>query len=334
MFPRRKCGVRPGGSRNGKQILAPLATIARRLLARTIGFGLVSIASASSPSVAQSGSHAYDQPAAEAPRRANINITPKRLTFDPGERTVTAYIFNQGTAPATFDITLVDRVMLPNGDIEPVSARERRPELAPFVSRLESAKDLLVATPRRATVAPGKGQTIRVRVKLPPRGAPEYRSHLTVTMIPPRDVGLTADEAAAAASGDQLSFQIASVFGISIPVIIRSGPADVQGRITGVRLAYVNSSEDQRSRRIPVLSFELERTGANSLYGNIDVRGSKSKVPYAIARGVGVYTEIGSRRIQIPLQRTPSSGERLEVKFIDDDLAPGRIIAQSSLVVG
>ncbi|HEY0627026.1 MAG TPA: hypothetical protein VGD10_09865, partial [Allosphingosinicella sp.] len=32
----------------------------------------------------------------------NLNITPRRLTFDRNTRSATVYIFNQGTTPATF----------------------------------------------------------------------------------------------------------------------------------------------------------------------------------------------------------------------------------------
>lgn len=269
--------------------------------------------------------------ATQPPVRANINIMPKRLTFDPGERTATVYIFNQGTTPARFDILLIDRVMLPNGEIEPVTEAERRPDLVPLVDRLNSAKSLLVATPRRATLAPGKGQTIRVRVRQPSPGAAEYRSHLTVTTVPPRDVGLTAEEAAAAATGDQLRFNIASVFGISIPVIVRTGQPDVQGRITSISLEPA-SSAGAGSSPLPVLSFDLQRLGANSLYGTIEVNGNKSRTSLAVARGVGVYTEVDSRRIRLPLQRLPVPGEQIQIKFIDDDVAPGRVVAESSFV--
>lgn len=299
----------------------------RPVLVKAFLLGLVVLAPGASQ--AQSSPSQAISTATEPPVRANINIMPKRLSFDPGERTATVYIFNQGTAPARFDISLIDRVMLPNGEIEPVTEAERRPELAPFVSRLKSAKSLLVATPRRATLAPGKGQTIRVRVKQPPSGVSEYRSHLTVTTVPPRDVGLTAEEASAAATGDQLQFNIASVFGISIPVIVRTGQPDVQGQITGVSLEQVGSA-GAGSSRLPILSFDLQRAGANSIYGTIEVNGSKSRTPLAVARGVGVYTEVESRRIRLPLQRLPVPGEQIQVRFIDDDVSPGRVIAESS----
>ena len=42
---------------------------------------------------------------------ANLNISPKRVTFDRSHRSATVFIFNQGSAAGTFDISLVDRVM-------------------------------------------------------------------------------------------------------------------------------------------------------------------------------------------------------------------------------
>ena len=259
--------------------------------------------------------------------RTNINITPKRIAFERGQRAATVYVFNQGTAPATVDISLVDRIMLPNGQIEPLSSNAKEAD------KLRSAKDLLLATPRRAIVAPGRGQTIRLRLKSPPPDALEHRTHLTVTTVPPREFGVTPDEAAAGPKGDRLSFQIASVFGISIPVIVRWGSPDVRATISGVELRYVNSAPDSSLKRVAVLAFNLHRSGANSLYGNIEITGVKTKSRYALARGIGVYTEIASRRVELPLQRMPASKEQLQIKFVDDDVAPGHVIATSSFAV-
>ncbi len=310
---------------------------------RPIGSSHIALALASgaltallaSVATAQPAGQTQLQPAAPAATAVgvNLNITPKRLTFDRGARSATVYIYNQGTAPATFDIAMVDRVMLPTGEIKPLSEAKDQPQLKPVVEKLSSANGMVLATPRRATLAPGKGQTIRLRITAPPAaGAPEYRSHLTVTTVPPRDVGLTAENAAAERA-NQLSFRLTSVFGISIPVIIRGGAADVQGQIRGAQLNYANLSPDgvAPARRTPVLSLDLVRSGANSLFGNVEIRAKGSKEPIGLMRGVGVYTEIGHRNIQIPLQRAPAPGEQLEITFVDDDVTPGRVIARSSV---
>lgn len=272
---------------------------------------------------------------------ANLNVSPKRIVFDRLNRSATVYVFNQGTGSATFDILSVDRVMLPDGQIAAASEVDTKPELKPYVDKLKSAKTMLVTSPRRATLSPGKGQTIRIRVAPPASdaagGAPsdgEYRTHLTIVTIPPRDIGLTADQAASGNSG-QLSFRINTVFGISIPVIVRLGATNFKGEIKDPKIVKEMLSADGVSapRATSVLVFGIERLGPNSLFGNFEVRGAKEKssgTPLGSARGVGVYPEIDRRQIKIPLSRIPLAGEQIEVIYKDDDTSPGQVIAKAS----
>ena len=262
---------------------------------------------------------------------ANLNISPKRVTFDRTTRSATVFIFNQGTGSATFDIALVDRVMLPDGQIMPAAEAETKPEFKPEIDRLKSAQGMITLTPRRAVLAPGKGQTIRIRVAPGADATGEYRSHLTVTTIPPRDVGLTAEQAAAGAPG-QLRFIVNSVFGLSIPLIVRLSTPDVHAAIQNAKLEYADVSTNgvAAPKRTPVVTFDLVRQGANSLFGNVEVRSNKSRGgdPLGVARGVGVYTEIDHRSLRIPLTRAPAAGEQLEITFSDDDTAPGTVLAR------
>ena len=300
--------------------------------------------------VAQGAAPAAGPPAAAAPVEpaatnvgANLNISPKRITFNRADRSATVYVFNQGTAAATFDITLVDRIMLPDGQIVPANEAQTKPELQDEVAKLKSAQSMLVATPRRATLEPGKGQIIRIRAapavagpagNPPPAG--EYRTHLTITSIPPRDTGLTAEQAATQ-NPQELRFRINAVFGISIPVIVRIGQPDVRGAIENVKLTTENRSSDGVSPPKPtaVLTLELVRLGSSSMFGNLEVHGSKDKSsadPLGVARGVGVYPEIARRQVQISFQRIPTAGEQIEVTFKDDDTDPGHLVAKADIV--
>lgn len=270
--------------------------------------------------------------ASEAAPSVNLNITPKRVVLDRGTRVGTVYIFNQGNVTTTFDVTFVERVMLPDGQIKPVSEANADAALQPIVKKLQSAQPFLAATPRRVTLAPGKGQTIRIRSTQPPTDAGEYRSHLTVTSLPPREAGVTADQVGAE-QGNQLSFRITSSFGISIPVILRTAPKEVKGALNNVSVSYANLSSNgyAPANRTPVLTLDIQRLGASSLYGNVEVRsgGGKSGNVIGKARGVGVYPEIAARRLMIPLDRLPSAGENLQITFSDDDSAPGQVIAKT-----
>jgi hypothetical protein len=271
---------------------------------------------------------------AAASARINLNITPKRLTFSRNVRSASVYVFNQGNRPATVDVSLVERVMLPTGEIKTLEDASSDEAAKPFAERLRSAHGLIMATPRRIVLAPGKGQTVRLRVTQPANAdAPEYRSHLTVATVPPREAGLTAEDAAAQRAG-QLSFRLNAVFGLSIPVIIRTGAPDVRADISNVRLDEETLSPDgvAAPRRTTIIAFDLARRGGNSLFGNIEIRSAAGRNEVVgLARGVGVYPEIDSRTVRIPLQRAPVAGEVLYVTFVDDDLTPGRVIAKASL---
>lgn len=261
----------------------------------------------------------------------NLNITPKRLVLDRGARAGTVYIFNQGSAPATFDISLIERVMLPNGEIKAVEEARVDAQAQPIIGKLASAQSMLVAAPRRVTLAPGKGQTIRVRAMQPATGAGEHRTHLTVTTLPPRDTGVTAEQAQDPA-GNQLGFRITSVFSLSIPVIVRSSPADARGAFENVSLGFADLSPDGTAPavRTPVVRLDLRRLGSSSLFGNLEVKGARGRERDALglARGVGVYPEIDKRTIQLPLRRAPRPGEQLTITFTDDDSSPGQVIGR------
>lgn len=260
---------------------------------------------------------------------ANINVSPRRVVLDRNNRTATVSVFNQGTAPGSFRIALVDRVMLPDGQILAVSDLDKHPEMKPSVDRLRSASAFIRVAPSRVTLAPGQNQTVRLQLLAPPDGAAgEYRTHLTVATIPPPTSGVTAESAA---SGDPnaLSFQITAVFGISIPAIVRISEPEVAAKIENVR---VESAEAPGGGRQPVLVFDLVRAGASSLFGNIEVRPvSKRSELVGVARGVGVYTEIDRRTVRLPLLRAPAAGEKLEVSFTDDDSSPGKVLATAPL---
>jgi P pilus assembly chaperone PapD len=282
-------------------------------------------------------SPALTQPAAAPAASAFLNITPKRLTFDRGRRNGTIFLLNQGTGPVTVDIALVDRVMLPDGQIAPVTEGDQRPEVKALAAELKSARDLLQVSPRRVTLQPGRPQTVRVRLStLPEAAAGEHRSHLTVTTLPPPDTGVTAEQAAAGGATNELRFQITAVYGLSIPLIVRPADAQVGATLEGARLEYVDAPGDGRAppRQAAVVALDVVRGGASSVYGNFEVRvagAAKSAAPLGVARGVGVYPEIARRAVRIPLTRAPAPGERLEVTFTDDDTSPGKVLAKTAL---
>lgn len=255
---------------------------------------------------------------AQAQVGADLNISPKRVVFGPGERSATVYVFNQGDEEATYTVELVDRVMLPDGQILPAADR---PDIA-----VATASDLVQHTPRRVTLAPRQSQAIRVRAR--PTGADgrEYRTHLTITALPPETSGFTAEQAAAAGQGE-VALQVVALFSVSIPVIVRDGAPDARAGLANLAIESLEGGQ--------ALALDIERLGVNSVYGDIEVRlGDDPAGPVLTAvRGVAVYPEIDRRRVVAALPQPLQRGQVVTVTYRDDDARPGEVLATAQLVV-
>lgn len=267
----------------------------------------------------------------------NINITPRRVILTPRKRSDAVFVFNQGATPITVDVALLDNVMLPSGEIVPLPEATRRGgAAAALAAHVTTARTGMVVSPSRLLLAPGKGRTVRIQAPLADVGAPaEARTHLTMTTVPPPSSGLTAEQAAEAARRGELSFNVQTIFGISVPVIVRNGAPTAQVSFGPLQLAQEAAQAPARGT-IPVLIIPINRTGAKSVYGNLEVRAAKGKSAEVIglARGLGVYTELNQRIVRLSLNRAPKSGETLTVTYYDDEgVASNGKLASGELVV-
>ena len=271
---------------------------------------------------------------------ADLNISPKRLVFDPQGRSAVVYVFNRGSAPATYSIDLVDRAMTPDGEIRDVAEVGKTPDGAAVVAKVKSAKSMIIYTPRRVTLAAGASQVVRLQVLRPGDLADgEYRTHLTVSEVPPETSGLTAEEAAGNES-NQVSVKVTALFAVSIPIIVRQGPAGVRAGIEGVTYAVRDTGPGAppgAPAKTGVVSLQLVREGPSSLFGDVEVRALKGGKPADLLgglRGIGVYPEVDRRQVDVPLVRAAAPGETLMVIFRDEDAKPGIYLASARYTAG
>ncbi|WGM31851.1 fimbria/pilus periplasmic chaperone [Brevundimonas sp. NIBR11] len=255
--------------------------------------------------------------AASAQVGADLNISPRRVTFDEADRSASVYVFNQGDAAATYTVELVDRAMQPDGQI--VLASD-----VPAAMRSLSASEFIQYTPRRVTLQPRESQVIRIRVRPPASGeAHEYRTHLTVTALPPESTGFTVDQAATPGA-DEVSLQVVALFSVSIPLILREGLIDARAGIDAVsRLPAMEGAPNG------AVQLDLVRLGANSVYGNVEVYAGEGPAErlVAVVRGVAVYPEIERRTVIAPLAEALPEGTALRIVYKDDDATPGAALA-------
>ena len=211
----------------------------------------------------------------------DLLVAPTRLVLD-GRKSAEVILNNVGQEPATYRISVEFRRMNADGSLEDVASPTDRDKLA---------EDMILYAPRRVTLAPREPQVIRVAAR-PPAGLPdgEYRVHMLFRAVPP------ATPVAAAAPNSQpkgISFALIPVYGVTIPVIVRLGNLQVKSSIENPQL---ETKDGKRS-----VALELTRSGDRSTFGEVRVLKAGVKDPIAIQRAVAVYTEVGKRRVSVPI---------------------------------
>jgi P pilus assembly chaperone PapD len=255
---------------------------------------------------------------APAPASAGVGdllVAPTRIVLD-GRKGTELVLNNIGDEPATYRISVEFRRMEPDGtltDVTEPSAAEK------------AAEEMIVYAPRRVTLAPRQPQSIRIAARAP-QGLPdgEYRVHMLFRAVPP-------PTPVAPAGGEEvkgLQLKLIPVYGVTIPVIVRLGNLEAKAGIANVKL---ESNDGRRA-----VGLDLSRSGSRSTYGEVRVLKSGVKDPVAIARGVAVYTEIGTRHVSVPVSeaaaKAPLEGP-VTVQYVETFADGAKVIAETQAVL-
>lgn len=217
--------------------------------------------------------------------QGDLMIMPKRLVFDGSERSQEINLANTGSDTAVYAISFVNYKMTEEGNFEQVEEPEDGQRFA---------TDFLRYFPRRVSLAPNEAQTIRVQLtRTGNLEQGEYRSHMYFRAVE-EQTALGAEEAE---ESEGISINIKTVFGISIPIIVREGESTTQIDLTELSL----NTEGEN----PKLSLVINRSGNMSVYGNLTAThitpgGTETEV--GMVKGVSVYTPNSKRFFSFELR--------------------------------
>lgn len=221
-----------------------------------------------------------------AEAQGNLLVTPKRIVFEGTKRSEELNLANIGKDSATYEISFIQIRMKEDGSVEKIT----EPDSAQLF-----ADKYLRFFPRSVTLAPNEAQTVKVQIIRTAEIAPgEYRSHLYFRAVP-TEKPLGEKEVKKDSS---ISVRIVPIFGISLPVIIRSGESNTQ-----IKLSDISVIEKDK---VPALQMTFNRKGNMSVYGDVFVDhistdGKVSRV--GVVRGLAVYTPNSSRNFNLPLNK-------------------------------
>lgn len=251
----------------------------------------------------------------------DLLIFPMRVVFEGNKQKESISLVNSGKDTAVYSISFVQRSMKEDGSFVAIE----KPDSGQMF-----AEPYLRIFPRTVTLAPGEPQVIVLQFRRKPdMAAGEYRSHLYFRSEK-KTKPLGNEEPADA---NVLSFNIIPIYGISIPVIIRTGEVNVSSTISGLKLETAQDT-------IHTLKLTINRAGNISLYGNLTVEYIPAQgKPFVVGalNGVGVYTTINKRYVDVKLNKMPAGttlkNGKLKVSYTSAGDTKKVVYAEGELVI-
>lgn len=235
--------------------------------------------------------------------QGNLLITPTRVVFEDNKNREDLNITNIGNDSAVYMVSLVHYKMLPNGGFQQIDDQSLS---TPW------ADDFLRIFPRRVKLGPKESQTIRMQFrKLSGMTDGEYRSHLYFRAekeVSP--LGMNDDKA----DSTQMAVKITPIFGISIPVIVRTGELNYSNTLSDVTYTAINDSTAQ-------VTVAIGRNGSASCYGDLKIDYTSEAVTtttVGLAKGIAVYTDLDKRYFKLAIRLTEGkvfSKGKLDITF-------------------
>ena len=232
--------------------------------------------------------------------QGEILITPSRIVFNPKKNKEILNLLNTGKKSETYLVSFVQKRMNENGSFTEVKTPDPGENFASPHLRIY---------PRRITLKPGEGQVVMLqRRRNNNLQTGEYRSHLYFRST--TDYSALGETKIDSVAG--VSVQLIPVFGMTIPIIFRSGKVNTTVTLTDLKLKNTKDSKN--------INFTLNRSGNSSIYGDMTVQYMPLKgnpITIAAINGVAIYTTINRRFMSINVIKKPSINyEEGKIKII------------------
>ena len=238
-------------------------------------------------------------------------VTPLRAVLSSDNPEAVFTVSNPTDRLLEVKLDWLDLTAREDGTYEPASAEHRASS---------SAAPYLIVTPAGFQLSPGMSRIVRVvrRDDAKSGTQPERRSHLLIETQP---AGKNLKTVSA-------KLPINMALGMSVPVILRDGAADIRAEIDQVKLVRMTDGG-------LALSVTINANGAHSLYGAIRAEtAGRQKQTIARRENIAVYPETGTRRILMELGRASLPEGQLEIIYEGRGAYAGDVLARRIFIVG
>ncbi len=219
--------------------------------------------------------------------QGDLLLSPIRVVFEGNKQNQELVMVNTGSDTATYIVSFIQNRMTDSGNYERIES----PDSGQYF-----ASDYIRFFPRKFTLAPGEPQTLRMQFRRRTDMIDgEYRSHLHFRNQPAqKELGAEKSETTEL---DGISISLIPIYGVSIPVILRTGE-------TNVKITSGNLEWEMKDDTTGILRFTLFREGNISVYGNINILydgpGNRSEI-LKVINGTSIFTPNKQRKFEIEI---------------------------------
>ena len=218
--------------------------------------------------------------------QGNLLITPRRVVFEGTKRSQELNLANTGQDTAKYNVSILQYRMKEDGSFQEITTPDEGQNFADKFIRF---------FPRSVTLAPNEAQVVKMQlIKTDQLQPGEYRSHVYFRAVPKQTALGTIEKPK---DSTAIGVKLVPIFGITIPVIIRSGESSMKVSLSDLKLEVVNDT-------IKRLGLAFNRTGNMSVYGDLLVQYTPPAgvaATVGVVKGIAVYTPNSVRRFQIDL---------------------------------
>lgn len=253
--------------------------------------------------------------------QGDLMIFPKRLVLDDINKVQDINLANIGKDTAMYDVSFIQYRMNAFGGFELITEPDSNQHFATPFLRL---------FPRRVILAPNESQLVKIQlVRTNELETGEYRSHLYFRQVLNKKP-LGNKDIAVTDKPTGVSVSLISVYGISIPCIIRKGESNTTVSIS--ELEYENIGDS-----LSFIKMNLHRTGNMSTYGDISVSyidSNNKSFEVGITQGVSIYTPGQVRKCKMELKKMKGidySKGKIKVSYLTQESK--KVLAEAELVI-
>ena len=222
----------------------------------------------------------------EVQAQGNLLITPRRVVFEGTKRSQELNLANTGNDTAKYNVSILQYRMKEDGSFQEITVPDEGQNFADKFIRF---------FPRTVTLAPNEAQVVKMQlIKTEQMQPGEYRSHVYFRAVP-KLTALGTEEKVKDSTA--IGVKLIPIFGITIPVIIRSGESTMKVNLSDLKLEIVKDT-------IPRLQIKFNRSGNMSVYGDLlveHISPNAVTTKVGIVKGIAVYTPNTVRRFQMNL---------------------------------